>query len=203
MAVQHDAIVDAERHEAKHADAATAGQVLKANGGGVTSFVTPSTLTNIVYTQVLEGIDTTAQTPGAPDVPLQVTFGGATSNADITLSALGLITFNTAGVYKISIHLHFGRAAAAGITNFLARLLVNGTAISPTYYVVVENEEAVIPFDMEFTRAFSATNTLALQIMQDSAGLSAGGLVTFNPTAAGWADVPSAYVRIQKMAGAA
>jgi hypothetical protein len=203
MAVQHDAIVDAERHEAKHADAATAGQVLKANGGGVTSFVAPSTLTNIVYTQVLEGIDTTAQTPGAPDVPLQVTFGGATSNADITLSALGLITFNTAGVYKISIHLHFGRAAAAGITNFLARLLVNGTAISPTYYVVVENEEAVIPFDMEFTRAFSATNTLALQIMQDSAGLSAGGLVTFNPTAAGWADVPSAYVRIQKMAGAA
>jgi hypothetical protein len=151
----------------------------------------------------LEWIDTTAQTPGAPDVPLQVTFGGATSNADITLSALGLITFNTAGVYKISIHLHFGRAAAAGITNFLARLLVNGTAISPTYYVVVENEEAVIPFDMEFTRAFSATNTLALQIMQDSAGLSAGGLVTFNPTAAGWADVPSAYVRIQKMAGAA
>lgn len=203
MAIQHDAIVDAERHEAKHADAATNGQVLKANGGGTTSFVTPSTLNNVVFTQVLEGIDNNNQTPGAPDVPLQVTFGGATSNADITLSALGLVTFNTAGVYKISIHLHFGRANAAGVTDFLARLLVNGTAISPTYYIAVENEEAAIPFDMEFTRAFSATNTLALQIMQDSSGLSAGGLVTFNPTAAGWADAPSAYIRIQKLAGAA
>jgi hypothetical protein len=203
MAVQHDAIVDAERHEAKHADAASNGQVLKANGDTTTSFVTPSTLNNIVRTTVLENSDTTTQTPAAKDTPLQVVFGAATSNADITLAAGGTVTFNTAAVYDIDIKLQVNRTAAAGNALVVARLLVNDVAVAPVYYVALADLAGNFPLQIKLTRAFAATNTLKVQIMQDNAGLAQGTLTSFNPNLAGWDNVPSAYIKIVKVAGAA
>lgn len=203
MAVQHDAIVDAERHEAKHADAASNGQVLKANGDTTTSFVTPSTLSNVVITTPLDTVDINTQNPSAVDTPLTVTFGSATSNADITLSSGGTVTFNTSAVYLVTIDLVFGRTVAAGIAVMLARMLVNGAQFENTHVVELDTDLDVVPIRIQFMRSFSATNTLSVQIMRDSAGIDNGGLVSVNPVLAGWATTPSAAMKIQKLAGAA
>lgn len=203
MAIQHDAIVDAERHEAKHADAASAGQVLKANGDTTTSFVAPSTLSNIVLTTPLDAVDITAQDPATTDTALTVTFGAGTSNADITLTAGGLVTFNTAAVYLVTVDLTFGRAAGAGIAVLAARTLVNSAQFENTRIVELDTDLNVIPIRIQFMRAFSATNTMTVEILRDSSGIDEGGLVSVNPVLAGWATSPSAAIKIQKIAGAA
>jgi hypothetical protein len=69
---EHKAISDANRHEAKHADTASAGQYLQANGDGTTSFVTPPTIPVLpeglfspiyLYNEVKDDIPLTAETP--------------------------------------------------------------------------------------------------------------------------------------------
>lgn len=199
--IQHAVIPDAQRHEAKGASTATAGQVLKANGDGTTSFVTPNTLSNISITSTLEAISTTTQNPVAVDTPLQVTFGAGNSNSQVTVASNGVITINQAGLYLITFDLNIGRANATGIATVVTRILVNGVATNFINAVKIDTSINTNPTNFVMFRSFSATDTITVQIIRDSAGANDGGLYTFDPVLAGWANAPSAGVRIQSIAG--
>lgn len=201
---QHSAIADADRHENKGASTASAGQVLQANGDGTTTFVNPSTLTNTVSTVVLSQQDTTHQVPSATDTAIQVTFGSATSTTDVSLSSTGLVTFNTAAYYIITMDFNFTRDSTAGITSMLMRILINGTAVNPTYITEIPAGSANISRQIIIQQSFASGNTLAVQFMNDSAntGLNVGGLNSFTPVNSAWVAVPSAYINVSKVVGA-
>lgn len=203
MATQHASITDANRHEAKGASTASNGQVLKANGDGSTSFVNPSTLTNVSITNVLTGIDLTIQNPSAVDVALPVTFGNAVAATDVSLSSGGVLTFNTTGFYVLDVNLNFQRTAAVGLAKLVSRILVNGTAIDPTYYTILTDLATAQPLYIHLERTFNATNTLTVEVLRDSSGIDNGGLYPLDPVLAGWNTSPSAYIKVQKMVGVA
>lgn len=203
MPIQHNVIPDAERHEAKGASTAIAGQVLKANGDGSTSFVAPNTLSNIAITSTLEAISTTTQNPAGTDTPYQVVFGGGTSNTQATVASNGIVTINEAGLYLITVDLNFSRANNVGLATMVARVLINGVATNFIYPVKMDTSINFDPTNITIFRSFAATDTITVQIIRDSGGANDGGLYTFNPVLAGWADTPSALIRIQKITGAA
>lgn len=201
MSIQHAVIADAERHEAKGASTATSGQVLKANGDGSTSWVNPNSLSNISILSTLEAQSTTTQGPSATDTPYQVTFGSGSSNSDVTVASNGVVTFNTTGLFLVTINMNFGRANNTGIAKVVARLLTNGSASGFTQISQMDTSVNFTPFHATVLRSFTATNTITVEILRDSTGANDGGLYTFDPALSGWTNVPSAAVRIQRIAG--
>lgn len=203
MAIQHSAIPDGSRHEAKGASTATDGQVLKANGDGTTTFVTPNTLSNISIASLLEATSTTTQNPAGLDSPYQVVFGGGNSNSDVSVASNGVITISTTGLYLITFNMNFGRSTNVGTAKLVARLLANGAATGFTQFTQIDASTDIKPFNASLLRGFNAGNTITVEIIRDSTGANDGGLYTFNPALAGWTDSPSAAVRIQRVAGGA
>ena len=203
MAIQHANIPDAQRHEAKGASAAAANTVLKAVGDGTTAFVDPSTLSNMKIGSRLEAKSTTNQSPALVDTALQVVFGGAVSNADTALAANGTVTINTAGLYQVKVDLQVGRSTTTATAKVVARVLVNDAAWDVTKAVHLGTSGGIIPVTFDFLRTFAASDTIKVQIARDSTGENDGGLVTFNPVIAAWDDVPSAAIKVYRIAGGA
>lgn len=201
MATEHRNIADAERHEPKGASVASAGQVLRSLGGGVTGFANPSVLNNITMSNMIEGVSLTSQGPVATDTPYQVTWGGGSANADISIASNGVLTLLTSGLYYFTFNLNMGRANNTGTSVLLARLLINDV---PTGFVQVSKIDTSVnisPLNANILRSFVANDTVKIQIMRDSSGANDGGLITVDPVLAGWDNSPSAAVRIQKVLG--
>lgn len=201
MAIQHVNIADADRHEAKGASTATNGQVLKANGGGLTSFVNPSTLNNITMSTTLESVNNTTQGPSAVDTPYQVIWGGAAANTDVSVAAGGTVTILTTGLYFVTFNLNLGRANNTGVATILARLLINDVPTGFVQTTRIDTSSNVTPLNASVFRAFTANDTIKIQIIRDSGGSNDGGLITIDPVLAGWNNSPSAAIRVQKVSG--
>lgn len=202
MAIQHRNIPDAERHEPKGASTATVGQVLASSGSGLTAFINPNTLDNITLSSSLEAISTTSQAPASTDTPLQITFGAGSSNSDVSVNGSGTVTILTAGVYFLTFNLSLGRSNATGVSTVLARLLVNDVATGFVQASKIDTSVNIVPFHATLLRKFAVNDTIKVQIIRDSSGTNDGGVVTFDPVLSGWANSPSAAVRIQKIMGA-
>lgn len=201
MAIQHSNISDADRHEAKGASTATVGQVLQADGDGTTSFVSPSTLRNISIQSTLENSSLTTQGPSAADTPYQVTWGAGSANTDANVASNGIITILTTGLYLVTFNLNFGRAGNTASAIMFARLLLNDTPTGIVQGVRIDASTDITPAQFQIFRTFAANDTLKVQMIRDSAGNNDGSLLTLDPTLAGWANSPSALVRIQKVLG--
>lgn len=201
--VEHRNIIDAERHEVKGASSATAGQVLSSIGGGNTLFVAPASLNNIGMGVALEASQLATQSPSAVDTPLTILFGSGVVTTDVTVSAAGLITFNTAGLYVITFNLNFGRANSTGVSIMFARLLFSGTPSGFVQNARIDTSTDITPFNATLVRSMAAGSTISMQLIRDSAGANDGGLYSLDPVLAGWANSPSAAVRIQKFIGGA
>jgi hypothetical protein len=206
--VEHVSILDSDRHEPKHASTAVNKQALQSNGDGTTqfAFVSYTDLINkptfVGYEQVLSGFSTAAsQAPGALDTPLQVEFGAGSVTSAVTLSNTGLLTFNVAGDYIITLFLRFGRTAGAGTSILLNRFLINGVQGLNSNAVKLPDQDSVIPFSTSLNITATAGMTFQLQIMRDSAGINNGGLFRILPTVAGWNLCPSATIVVSKFVG--
>lgn len=206
--VEHVAIADDDRHEAKHASIAVNNQVLHGNGDGTTGFrfVDWNNIINIPapvgYQQILSGFSNSAsQQPGALDTPLQVEFGAGSSTADCTLSPTGTLTFHTAGDYYLTLFLRFGRTAAPGVSILLNRFLINGVQGLNSNGVKLPDAENIIPFSTSLVVAATPGMTFQLQILRDSGGINNGGLFRLLPTVVAWNLVPSATIVVSKFIG--
>jgi len=207
--VEHVLIPDADRHEPKHASTALDRQALVSNGDGTTefSFIDYDDLTNkptlAGYRQVLYGSSNAAtQAPAATNTPLQVEFGANQTLPDVTLSAAGLLTFNTVGDYLLTIFLRLGRTSAAGTAIIFNRLLFNGVQTLNSNSVKLNDADIVVPFSTALTvRITTPGTTFAVQIMRDSAGINNGGLFQLSPSLAGWNTSPSASLVVAKYLG--
>lgn len=206
--MEHSVIPDNQRHEPKGASTAFAGQVLKSNGGGTTSFgsVSFSEITDVPdalpYERILVGTSTALnQNPSAVDTPLQVEFGPAQAFADVSIASNGTITFNTSGSYLITLFLRFGRTTGAGAAIVLNRVLVNGVQTLNTNAVTLPDANITVPFSATIPLDVTAGTTFQLQIARDSAGINNGGLLRTPITTLPWNISTTATVAVYKYRG--
>lgn len=206
--VEHVTIVDAQRHEVKHASTAVTNQALLSNGDGTTrfAFVPYNSLAGLPtikgYRASLSAFSTGNQNPAALDTPLQVNFGSPQSNADVSLAANGTLTFNTTGDYSVTLLIRQGRSAGGGSAVLLSRFLVNDIQGLNTNTAVLPDATSITPFSVTLFITATAGDTFKLQIMRDSSGANLGGLTALVPTLVGWNVSPSATLVVSKYMGA-
>lgn len=205
--MEHKDIPDAQLHQIKGAASASSGQVPIATGSGTADFgfLAWSQIANKPtvsgYQSKLSSFSSVNQSPAAVNTPLQITFGSEQTTADVSISAAGLITFNTSGNYLIDIFLRFGRSTSAGNVILLNRILKNGAQILNSNGVILSAATQTIPFSAAIPLTMAAGDTMTMEVARDSAGTNDGGLFVVSPTVAGWNIVPSATVVVSKFVG--
>ena len=205
--MEHKDIPDAQLHQIKGAASASSGQVPIATGSGTAAFgfldwsQVANKPTASGYQSKLSSFSSVNQNPSAVNAPLQITFGSAQATADVSISAAGVITFNTAGNYLIDIFLRFGRSTSTGNAILLNRILKNGAQILNSNGVILSAATQTIPFSAAIPLTMAAGDTMTMEVARDSAGTNDGGLFVVSPTIAGWNIVPSATVVVNKFVG--
>lgn len=151
--------------------------------------------------EVLRAPSTVAQAPSAVDTPLQLTFGAAQNSAanPVMINAAGLVTFNTAGNYAVRIKLQCGRTGATGTSILLSRILLGGAQFGSAACVKMTQTDATTPTDSRVVINATAGQTLAIQIMRDSAGSNFGGVYPQVATVTAWGTAPSALLVISRL----
>lgn len=152
--------------------------------------------------EVLRSASTTTQAPSGLDVPYQIIFGGAsgTSSSPVMISAAGLITFNAAGSYAVRIKLQKGRSGGTGTSIIFSRILVNGSPFGSPAVARMENANPIFATESRIAITVAAGATLAVQIIRDSAGVNAGGVVALTPTTlTAWGASPSALIVVSRL----
>lgn len=205
--MEHKDIPDAQLHQIKGAASASAGQVPIATGSGTAAFgfLDWSKVTNKPtasgYESKLSSFSSVNQNPSAVNTPLKITFGPAQATADVSISAAGVITFNTSGNYLVDIFLRFGRSTSTGNAIILNRILKNGAQILNSNGLILSAATHTIPFSAAIPLTMAAGDTITMEVARDSAGTNDGGLFVVSPTIAGWNIVPSATVVVNKFIG--
>ena len=205
--MEHKDIPDAQLHQIKGAVSASSGQVPIATGSGTAAFgfldwsQVANKPTASGYESKLSSFSSVNQNPSAVNTPLQITFGSAQATADVSISAAGVITFNTSGNYLIDIFLRFGRSTSTGNAILLNRILKNGAQILNSNGLILSAATQTIPFSAAIPLTMAAGDTMTMEVARDSAGTNDGGLFAVSPTIAGWNIVPSATVVVNKFVG--
>jgi len=142
-----------------------------------------------------------AQAPTAVDTALQLVFGAAQKSASdpVRINAAGLVTFNVAGNYAVRIKLQCGRTGATGTSILLSRLLLSGTQVGSAACVKLTQTDATTPTESRVVLNPTAGQTLAVQIMRDSAGSNFGGVYQQAATVTAWGTAPSALLVISRL----
>jgi len=151
--------------------------------------------------ELLRAPSIVAQAPTAVDTPLQLVFGAAQKSASdpVMINAAGLVTFNTAGNYAVRVKLQCGRTGATGTSILLSRLLLGGTQIGSAACVKLTQTDATTPTESRVIMNVTAGQTLAVQIMRDSAGSNFGGVYQQAATVTAWGTAPSALLVISRL----
>lgn len=205
--MEHKDIPDAQLHQIKGAASASSGQVPIATGSGTTTFgfLSWSQIANKPtasgYESKLSSFSSVNQNPSAVNTPLQITFDSPQTTTDVSISAAGVITFNTSGNYLIDIFLRFGRSTSIGNAIIMNRILKNGAQILNSNGLILSAATQTIPFSAAIPLTMAAGDTMTMEVARDSAGTNDGGLFVVSPTVAGWNIVPSATVVVNKFVG--
>ena len=151
--------------------------------------------------EVLRAPSIIAQAPTAVDTALQLVFGAAqkSSSDPVMINAAGLVTFNVAGNYAVRIKLQCGRTGATGTSILLSRLLLSGTQVGSAACVKLTQTDATTPTESRVILNPAAGQTLAVQIMRDSAGSNFGGVYQQAATVTAWGTAPSALLVISRL----
>lgn len=138
------------------------------------------------------------QSPIATDTALQIEFGAAQSNDEVSLAVDGTVTFNKRGFFNVTIGIQYGRDNTNNVANLHFRILLNGVQVGNTATAILQTDESDVPFSVSGGFTVEAGDELTMEIIRDSTGTNDGGLFTKGVTAAGWNDSPSASIRIYR-----
>lgn len=199
----HSELTGSDLHEPKGADGASANTILRADGAGGTSWVSPLQNTNIQYASVISASRSANIFPSATDTPITAGFDANVANSDISINTSGLITVLTPGLYSFTFNMNFGRVSSAGTVILAARLLKNGTQFGFTQGATLSDSNNSRPTQANLEMDLLASDTLQVEVLRDSAGNNEGGLLAIPVTLSGWGDIPSYWVRVRKIIGAA
>ncbi|MCW8842760.1 MAG: hypothetical protein OQK00_05030 [Rhodobacteraceae bacterium] len=202
MTIEHRDIQESGLHEPKGVSLATANQVYVANGSGSGVWTNSlSNASNIKVDRVLDGLSLAAsQEPTAVDTPIQIEFGAAqnTSEDPVMIDALGVLTFNEEGTYRLKVSLAVGRTGGAGVSELYARALVDGVQAGQSIHFKIGSSDEYLPYSDEAWLNIPAGTTVCYELLRDSTGNNSGGLFSGQPTLVGWNDNPNAAIRVER-----
>ena len=199
---EHKNITDPNIHEPKGVSVATVGTTYIADGAGsgVWSAI-PLDLSGMVIERLIDGFSTAAnQQPTGLDTALQIEFGAGETSVPVTLDATGKITINVTGTYRVKLGFAVGRVGSAGVASLYVRSLIDGVQAGQSVHWTISSAESYIPFTDEAWLTLTAGTEITYEIIKDSgnSGVDAGGLFQSNPVTTGWADNPSASIRVER-----
>lgn len=182
----------------------TDGQITPAKLREVTTQLADSMLyaaAGMKEVEVLRAASTVAQAPTATDTPLQLTFGAAQNSGTdpVMINSAGQVTFNVAGNYAVRIKTQNGRTGASGTSILLMRILVNGTQYGSPAATRITPTDSTVPTESRVVLNPTAGQTMAVQIMRDSAGSNFGGVYPQAATVTSWGAAPSALLVISRL----
>lgn len=140
-----------------------------------------------------------AQEPTVVDTPIQVEYGPAQSVTDVSMAVDGALTFNTKAKYQININAHYGRSGAAGVSELLFRLLLDGTPIGASLAAKISSADTLVPWSSTFIIEAEAGQVLISQLMRDSAGDNSGGIYSVIPSVVGWNDASCITMQVYRV----
>ena len=151
-----------------------------------------------VATEVLRSSSHVDQEPVALDIPIQVSFGAATSNEFVSLDALGTLTILKGGAYNLIATLHIGReGSSGGVSEVFASPFVNGVISGDPLGVKVDSPSMVFSIQYSISGSFVAGTTVDLRMYRDSFGVNEGGIYS-DVSSIGWGAVPSALLTVER-----
>lgn len=153
--------------------------------------------------EIMTAAATADQAPTVLSTPLQLVFGAAQNSAvnPVMVSAAGVLTFNTAGVYSVRVRLQCGRVAATGVATVAFRALLGGVQYGNSSAVRLDNALTILPVDARFVVNATAGQTMYFQIVRDSVGssINAGGVYATALATSGWGTTPSALLVVSRL----
>lgn len=154
--------------------------------------------------ELLRAASTVTQAPSALDTTLQLTFGAAQNSVTdpVMINSAGLVTFNVAGNYAVRIKTQNGRTGATGTSILLIRILVNGVQYGSPAATRITATDSTVPTESRVVLNPTAGQTMAVQIMRDSAGSNFGGVYPQVATVTAWGTAPSALLVISRLEAA-
>lgn len=199
---EHKNITDPNIHEPKGVSVATVGTTYIADGAGSGAWsAIPLDLSGMVIERLVDGFSTaTSQEPVGLDTALQIEFGAGETSVPVTLDANGKVTINVTGTYRIKLGFAVGRVGSAGIASLYIRALIDGVQAGQSVHWTISSDQSYIPFTDEAWLTLTAGTEITYEIIKDSgnSGIDAGGLFQSNPVTTGWADNPSASIRVER-----
>ena len=199
---EHKNITDPNIHEPKGVSVATVGTTYIADGAGSGAWsAIPLDLSGMVIERLVDGFSTaTSQEPVGLDTALQIEFGAGETSVPVTLDATGKVTINITGTYRVKIGFAVGRVGSAGVASLYVRSLIDGVQAGQSVHWTISSAESYIPFTDEAWLTLTAGTEITYEIIKDSgnSGVDAGGLFQSNPVTTGWADNPSASIRVER-----
>ena len=142
------------------------------------------------------------QQPTALGSAIQVEFGAAQSNSDVSLAANGSLTCNFTGNMALRVKLQFGRSGATGISILMSRIMKNGVQFGVSQSTRLSSSDATIPTDSRVIIPVTTGDVISVQVIRDSAGANAGGLFA-QASSHGWTIAPTALLDVAKVEGVA
>jgi hypothetical protein len=204
--LQHATLSDSQLHYPKGTSGAANNTWLKANGDGTTSFASLP-VDPVGSLSVVDGIRSSsavAQYLSVNDTERQIAFSTTpviSANGSMSIDATGIITFNQAGVYHVAVSGNAGRTTSVSYSYLAFAARVNGVQAGTTTTIALDSAEDnfAAPISVSYVLEVPAPGVqvtyhmLALDVSGDS------GIVPIAVAAAGWADVPSATISIDKL----
>ena len=197
--IQHKDIPNAQLHETKGASTSTVGQILTSTGGASGWADPVDQVASMTIERLLDTSSTAStQLPSGLDTPQQIEFGAAQSNDYVSLSAVGALTINTAGLYRLKVNAEIGRTGGSGTSHIFLRALLNGTQAGRSVAYLVSNADDNKSFTDEAWLDLPAGAVITYEIMRDNAGNNSGGLYAASATTLAWNDAPTAALRVER-----
>ena len=163
---------------------------------------------DIAIERIIDGQSTAAsQLPAGlgPSNAIQIEFGPAQNGPSdpVELSALGAVTFNQDGLYRIKVSLQIARTSSSGTAVILIRVLGDGVQLGRSVIASLPNANVIRPYQDETWINIASGTVLTFECMRDSAGNDDGGLlgqdVTVEPGS--WNQDVCAEVRVERWVG--
>ena len=159
----------------------------------------PISLARETVTQslLLAGEELADQIPAGIDTPMQVKFGAAqgTGGDPVMIDALGAVTFNLAGYYRLRGTFSVSRSGGSQVAELWLRLLINGVQQGVALACESSEHNVTIPLQYDFEAQFSAGQVVTVEFVRDSNGNN-DGLLESQMSSNGWGNSPSASIRI-------
>lgn len=154
---------------------------------------------NPVKTLEFLGVSTALQQPPAVDTEINIAFGGAQANTQVSMSAGGVLTFlpGSEGLWEFVVLLSLRRPTNPSTSRTFFQLYINGVRALNPVAIELTDTATLVPFQFEFTNQIVAGDTYEMRFYNDSVGGDNNAQLVSTPSVL-YSNAPSSSLRLLK-----